>query len=471
MALKRSAESCSPSRTSKRRQILFPSVSNPVTPAKTVSSVYQFPSSSSTPYPLFPSDSPSNPFGRTRTLSASLPAKSSFGRHLPLRFQFFRHGTSRDREGVYRVVQIPLSYNFKHLRTLIAFLFGGQPMSSADEDDENTGHLFEIRKNVVMFANRYKPGTIRRSETSVRLSSARDPYRYKDEWDYGEDWREDDDEFEDEEDELSEDGQEQARWEAEEDYTLEHVWKPALNGEVPDDKAAIVYFHSSLSEFECPVQVQITLFKGPITSRVGSGNVPYVFQARGHVYLSPLDSDELDPEEDYAEDTQMNIDTDTWNEPKNGFAKFLIDSVGIAPPNFHQSRQSDVASTPSLIHDSSSPSRITDHFPSSPYPSSSPMRAAISKLSPLANSYPKYTPAPPPVQRKRVAYILKRIERSKHKKPPKPVTGSGKEDDSKRGTASHAVEKPTGPRGIDGRYLTREQAMAIIGADDNVAEV
>lgn len=84
------------------------------------------------------------------------------------------------------------------------------------------------------------------------------------------------------------------------------------------------------------MQVQITLFKGPIPSRAGAGNTPYIFQARGHVYLSPLEDDELDPEEDYAEDLKMDIDIDTWNEPKNAFAKFLLDSVGISPPNFHQ---------------------------------------------------------------------------------------------------------------------------------------
>ncbi|KAF8828249.1 hypothetical protein HHX47_DHR4000795 [Lentinula edodes] len=482
MSLKRRAQGSSPLHTSKRRQILFPSVSNPVTPAKASSSVHLFPSSSSTPFPLYPSDSPSNPFGRTRTLSASLPSKSSYGRHLPLRFQFFRHGTNRDKEGVYRVVQVPLSYNFKHLRTLIAFLFGGQPGKSTDEEDERTGHLFEIRKKVVMYSNLYKPGTIRSSETSVRLSSSRDPYRYKQEWDYGVHWREDDEfdnEDEDEEDELSEEienGQAQARWEAEEDYTLGHVWKPAINGEIPDDKSAIVYFHSSLSDSECPVQVQITLFKGPIPSRAGAGNTPYIFQARGHVYLSPLEDDELDPEEDYAEDLKMDIDIDTWNEPKNAFAKFLLDSVGISPPNFHQSQQdSSLSSTPSLTHDSSSPTRISDFLPSSPYTSSSsPMRH--SKISTLAfpTSFTGYTPAPPPAQRKRVAYIQRRIERSKHKKPPKPVHGSDEDhdsDSSEAPVAGHQVKKFTGPQVIGERYITREQVMAIIGADDNVAEV
>ncbi|KAJ3729869.1 hypothetical protein C8R42DRAFT_772387 [Lentinula raphanica] len=468
MSKKRSADS-SPARSSKRRQILFPSVSNPVTPAKTSGS-FEFPSSSSTPYPLYPSDSPSNPFGRTRTLSASLPPKSSFGRHLPLRFQFFRQGMRRDREGVYRVVQVPLSYNFKHLRSLIAFLFGNQAGPSSDEENEKTGHLFEIRKNVVMYSDSYKPGSIRKSETSVRLSSARDPYRFKREWDYEGDWRVDGAEEEDEDEEKendqltddSENGEKSARWEAEEDYTLEHVWKPVRKGERPDDKTAIVYFHSSLSDTECPVQIHITLHKAPIPPRAGKGNSPYVFDARGHVYLSPLNVDDLDPDEDYTEDLTMDIEPDTWNEPQNSFATYLLESMGIPPPDFSKSVGRSDISTPSLVHDpTSSPSRITDLFPSSPFvSSSSPVRASTSKSSPIPfpSSFPKYTPAPPLAQRKRLAYIQKRIERSKKKKLPK-CGAEEKEDPLSKAEAEKL------------KQIAREEAMRIIGADDNVAEV
>ncbi|KAF9063490.1 hypothetical protein BDP27DRAFT_1451233 [Rhodocollybia butyracea] len=419
MSLKRSMTASSPVRASKRRQILFPSISDPVTPAK-ADIAHSFPSSSPcTPYPAYPSDSPTNPFGRTRTLSASLPPKSTFGRHMPLRFQFFRQGTNRDKEGVYRVVQVPLSYNFTHLKALIAFLFGGQ---AGKEEDEETGHLFEIRKNVAMYSKLYRPGTIRKSDTTVRLSSARDPYRYKDEWDYGDSPEEADEEEDEEEvDELSEgESGPEARWEAEEDYTVEHIWKPALKGRCPDDKTAIVYFHSSPSDSEHPVQVQITLYTGPVPNRTGAGNVPHVFDARGHVYLSPLTEHDL-AEGCFDEDLEMDIDPETWNLPKDAFAQFLIDSMAIPGPNFHRSQDPRTTSTSSLVVDEDC-SSITDLLPSSPYlPSSSPARAAVSKSSPIRfpSSFPKFTPAPPPAQRKRVAYIQKRIERSKRKPIPK----------------------------------------------------
>lgn len=196
-----------------------------------------------------------------------------------------------------------------------------------------------------------------------------------------------------------------------------------------------------------------------------------------------------DGTDDYAEeDLKMDMDTDTWNEP-DAFEKFILDVI--PPPNFHQvctrirflcttsnhtfqsqdsTIASTLASTPSLVPDSSSPVRITDVFPSSPYASSSPVRKSMSRISSLAfsaSSFPKYTPAPPPAQRKRVAYLQKRIERSKHKGK-NPFNVSDEE-----GTKSTAVvaEKPTGPKDMDGRILTREQAMAIIGADDDVEEV
>jgi len=73
-------------------------------------------------------DPPTNPFGRIRRLrhNTTLPPPTSFAKHLPLRFQLMHfHADGRDskRDGVYRVVQVPLNYTLAHLRKLIAYDF------------------------------------------------------------------------------------------------------------------------------------------------------------------------------------------------------------------------------------------------------------------------------------------------------------------------------------------------------------
>ena len=111
---------------------------------------YSFPSSGtgpSTPY-CIPSDSPSNPFGLQRALVAlKLPQPTGFRRHVPLRFQLVYDPPRRDAKGkgkaqadggedadasralarelenVYRVVQVPANYTFRHLHKLILWLF------------------------------------------------------------------------------------------------------------------------------------------------------------------------------------------------------------------------------------------------------------------------------------------------------------------------------------------------------------
>jgi len=209
-------------------------------PAKR-SRVFSSSSSSFPSYPSVPSDSPSNPFGRTRTLSLTLPPRTGFGKHLPLRFQFFRPNCpwKRDKEGICRIVQVPLTYNFTHLKYLIFYLFGGQH-GIPDQDDSEFGHLFQIRKNVEIFSPSYRPGTIKSSEPWIRLSSARDPYRYKKEWDYALHLDEkDDEEGQDVSFNIKEED-DGVKWEAEEDFTLAHIW-PYDRHKRPNDKLAIIY--------------------------------------------------------------------------------------------------------------------------------------------------------------------------------------------------------------------------------------
>src|SRR5689334_20603673 len=71
---------------------------------------------------LTPTDSPSNPFGRTLPRDPPLPPPTSFSRHLPLRFQVVRKKATKP--DVYRIVQVPLNYTFTHLRAVLVWLFG-----------------------------------------------------------------------------------------------------------------------------------------------------------------------------------------------------------------------------------------------------------------------------------------------------------------------------------------------------------
>lgn len=180
-----------------------------------------------TPYPTRPSDSPSNPFGRKRTqvLAHSLPPPTSFSQHLPLRFQFVRPGVSPRLGGIYRVVQVPLSYTFAQLRCLIAFLFG-----AGFGDEREDRHLFEVKKKLSLYSQMYKPGQIKSGFTAVKLSTARDPCRYRPEVDEDAlstvDCQSSPQQSEGDTGDFSEDADEGEgwTWEPEEDYTLGHAW-------------------------------------------------------------------------------------------------------------------------------------------------------------------------------------------------------------------------------------------------------
>ncbi|KAG6860131.1 hypothetical protein C0995_015366 [Termitomyces sp. Mi166 len=235
---------------------------------------------SGTPYPSRPLDSPTNPVGckRTQNLTHSLPPPTSFSKHLPLRFQFVRPGVSPRMGGIYRVVQVPLSYTFVHLRCLIAFLYGG-----GFGDGREDRHLFEVKKKMSMYVATYKPGQIRRGFTAVKLSTARDPCRYKpegdanyfdDEFIHGEDGVDPSQVVSDPEE--SGDEEPTWKWELEEEFTLGHVWSKG-----PDLGAGIIYHHNET------IAVHITINTTSLPRREGHSNTPYVFSARGRVRIHP----------------------------------------------------------------------------------------------------------------------------------------------------------------------------------------
>ncbi|KAJ2919013.1 hypothetical protein MD484_g1441, partial [Candolleomyces efflorescens] len=236
-------------------------------------------------YPLQACDSPSNPFGRKHceSLIRKLPPSTSFSKHLALRFQFVRKGVPFNGGkpgGVCRVVQVPLSYTFVHLRCLISFLFDGPGTGTKGKRvAEDNDHLFEIKKDVEKYNVTYKPGQIKNGKTWAKLSSTRDPCRWRaEENEIDED--DDDDEDIDEAEEAGRDfgeGDHDWEWKDEEDFTLEHAWPDGLN-----ESRGIVYFHSRTT------QVHITINTGRVERRRGSGNTPYVFSAKGRVGLTEV---------------------------------------------------------------------------------------------------------------------------------------------------------------------------------------
>ncbi|KAG5650262.1 hypothetical protein H0H81_000132 [Sphagnurus paluster] len=257
----------------------------PLTPLPTRS--FQIPQTpfTGTPLPARPLDSPTNPVGRKRTqvLTHSLPAPTSFSQHLPLRFQLVRPNVSPRMGGIYRIVQVPLSYTFVQLRCLIAFLFGG---GYGDKSEDR--HLFELKKKISLYAQTYKPGQIRTGFTTVRLSTARDPCRYRPEVE--EDSLRDDNagtqsrgatesnvEEDTDEGEGEDDGETSSwTWQLEEEYTLGHFWPRG-----GDLASGVIYHHNETTA------VHITLNNSELPRRTGSSNTPYVFKARGRVRLLP----------------------------------------------------------------------------------------------------------------------------------------------------------------------------------------
>ncbi|KAJ7154774.1 hypothetical protein C8R46DRAFT_1356775 [Mycena filopes] len=402
---------------------LLPS-SSPSSPSKkrrhstgVPSSPFSFASSSlSTPYPSCPSDSPSNPFGRTRTwnLLQALPPPTSFSQHLPLRFQYIKRGVPREAlEGIYRVVQVPQSYTLVHLKSLIGFLFGGAYGQVPPEDDEGDAHVFEAKKSVTVYAATFRPGQIMYGDTWAYSSSALDPYLYYPDW-----------EAEDDSLDIKAREDDERQWTAEEDMTVAHVWPDG-----GDTGRGIVYKHSS------HLQIHITINTTPIHSRRGKGNLPHVFSACGLVYLDePREEDNLEDE-----DRTAKLDPANWNEPENAFTQYYGETA-ILPLAFsgygdkENAENSSIGAVPELSF-SSSPLRPSSAFssPSLATPSSSgrsPRIGSVLRSSP-GHSFPKYTPAPRASQRKRIRHLQHRIgtltrglhaeeERAKGKGKPKP---------------------------------------------------
>lgn len=163
----------------------------------------------------------------------------------------------REREGVYRVVQVPTNYTFRHLHKLILFLFASdiqhchlakaapifarlqqsssklpatlsnkvagkaRETSGATASQSWGGHYFEVQKQVALYPESKKPGVIKPGgKTWAKLSSIRERRLFRDLTNPHADvvaplppTLEDEDV-----------DKEEWTWEAEDDFTLAHVW-------------------------------------------------------------------------------------------------------------------------------------------------------------------------------------------------------------------------------------------------------
>lgn len=275
-----------------------------------------------------------------------------------------------------------------------------QKMVDMDQyEDEERGHFFEVRKKIVMYQPKYRQATIRSGEPWIRLSSAKDPYRYKADWDFDDDKDGESVCGSEEEQEPSEEEEDPWRWEAEDELTLANLWPDAKH---PDFDRGIIYYHTCSTRDERPTQVHITYDRSITQRRKGRGNAPYVFRARGDVFISPLA--DLGPSEtrDKFEYPLMQMSRHLWNDPSNAFARYLHRKAVLPIPDFDDDEdqvevevENSYMSTPGLT---TSPS--------------SPMSSSSIPLSSFLYTFPKHTPGPRPSQRKRIRYMSKRLERS-----------------------------------------------------------
>ncbi|KAN0085656.1 hypothetical protein V8E55_006790 [Tylopilus felleus] len=273
------------SRGPKRRQLngSLP----PSSPIPSSSSIFTTPRTPACNWKV-PADSPTNPFGRIRRLtqSTTLPRPTSFSKHLPLRFQFVHprvDGRDIDRDGIYRIIQVPLNYTLVHLRRVIEYVFDpatdaeivephslqrasrrASSMSSSskgkqDELEGPVGHLFEVQRKVKMGS----AGQIKDAQTLAKASTVRDPYHYPGNESEDSLW-------------LDDDGAgEEWKWEAEEDFTLSKVWPKG------GDLARGIVYH-----YNAETQIHITVNTKKIQGRKGVGNTPFLFFSNASLSLS-----------------------------------------------------------------------------------------------------------------------------------------------------------------------------------------
>ncbi|KAL1744148.1 hypothetical protein HDZ31DRAFT_39317 [Schizophyllum fasciatum] len=415
---------------SKRRATSVPSTPQKPRPQRT-SYAYR-PSLDLSGLPENPLDSPGNPLGRHHVakLARRLPDPSSFGKHVVLRMQLVVHSARRTHP-VYRIVQMPLNYTFTHLRSLIAYLFGGPRHG---DDHSGGGHVFEVKRDVVMHSKK-RPGEIFTGVTTVKLSGSRHPYTEEDEEKV----------FDDDQDEPEEDGEDDCRWEGEEDFTIAQVFPMGLNSSdaVKDSLTRGIVWKSTANP---AVQIHLSINTESVKTRRGKGNAPYVFKSHGQTDLLSRnfepDATEDDQETDDGGDTETDEENDEsdpmiakWNRDgafERFFRKRAVRHLG--------ELEVDEPKTPGLTY-SSSPTQASSS-PVLPTPANKagafPFPSVYMSGNELPfSTFPKFTPLPSAHLRKRVDSTEKFIALEKRK----PWMTKYDEKDSDRGSSAEPQEE------------------------------
>ncbi|KAL0958053.1 hypothetical protein HGRIS_000230 [Hohenbuehelia grisea] len=393
---------------------------------------------------LTPMDTPSNPLGlrHRQSMLWSLPDQSSFSDHIPLRFQLVqcvppRSGKGKgkmartpatssqnvpkpgekitinpaitirhDREGVNRIVQVPRNYTFLHVRRLIMFLFGGiggesieiecgdeqdidVPRTRPKARDDNEPYVFEVFRNIDMYAPKARPGEIREGELWTRLSNAQEA-RKVEESQSGDTEEEINDFFRgstalrkvlasasSQAPSTSDADIEECSWKSEDELDLFSIWPKGCNYH----SRGIVYRHNAST------QIHISVPHDPPARQKCMDNLPRVFSARGLVRLHGVNprnlgalcpQDELvdsSRDDEFRENLTCTISPDIYNKPF-AFQQFYRNAAqleGHDPPRTTWADAwetpglhfDDIPATPSMTFGSSSPASAYPYTPSS----------------------------------------------------------------------------------------------------------
>ncbi|CAL1708978.1 unnamed protein product [Somion occarium] len=482
----------SPQGSPAKRPHIQPVGSSPLV-GRGYSKFYGTPCSRSTPRTphTVPLDSPSNPFGVKRSLVAlELPSAIPLRKHFVLRFQLVceQGGPSyrRQRGGVYRVVQVPRNYTFRHLHKLILFLFAsdadddlpppskdyrasskGKEKATSSTQSTWHGHVFEVQKRVKLHRYHTQAGVIQAGgQTFAKLSSVRERRLFRDLYDPsppdGFSVNLDDSE--------AEDDPEGWTWVCEDDFTLSQAWPKSLATD-----RGIIYRHSrNISVHITPNTLEVD------PPRKSSSSSPYVHLAQGsagnaiklaHMTLDENGDEQVPGDSDVISlEPSAKVNIARWNFHR-AFAAFLRREGDRERGILRRYLPEELLNDSTVVLPSSSPtlrpsSEAEDSEPDTEFTLSSSYFYTDPLPFPMVTPYPTH-----PLHRKRVERVERRMER---------LTKSGMsvlssdDEESKKRKKSKKRKRPSeevlewSDDGVDGNDAEADENDAEV--DENNAE-